>query len=137
MVRIGRWLIAFWVALAAWLSDQWLWTVPTLAGVFSCVQLTRMQRRLRKKGSHLAPDDPATLLLVLLALVSFLYLYVVYLVFQLSLWFDPDAGVERPSLGLLVGCGGLTLVAAFLVHLVRAMRTPKWTLTLWQWLLEE
>jgi|SRR6185295_10664201 len=138
MVRIGRWLLALWVAVAAWLSDQWLWTLPTLAGVLGSVRLTRMQRQLRKRGQRLDPEDPLTLLLMLLAIASFLYLYVVYLVFQLGAWFSPDAeDPVRPGWGLLVGCGALALMAVFLIHLLRALRSPKWMLTLWEWLLQE
>ena len=137
MIRIGRWLIAIWVALAAWLSDQWLWTLPTLAGVLGCVRLTQLQRHLRRRGTRLEPDEPLTLLLMLLALASFVYLYVVYLVFQLGSWFHPDDEPGRPGWGLLVGCIGLGVLAAFLVRMVRALRSPRWALTLWQWLLDE
>lgn len=137
MVRVGRWLTVFWIALAVWLSDQWLWTLPTLAGVLGSVRLTRLQRGRRTRGKPLDPDDPSTLLLILLALASFLYLYVVYLVFQLSVWFHPDGEPGRPDWGLLVGAAGLAILAVFLIHLARALRSPKWMLSLWEWLLEE
>ena len=136
MARVGRWLLVAWIAAAVWISDRWLWTLPTLAGVMASVRLSHLQRRAQR--GRLSPADPATWLIVALILASFLYLYLLCLVLHLTELLDPEA-MTSPSVAF-AAAGSLVLagvLAGILFALGRQRRTPEWFLRLWAWLVEE
>ena len=129
MSRLGRWLVAFWIALAVWLSDRWAWALPALIGVLLGVAIYRMQRSHHEKGlKGLPPFELGSLLI----LTGFLYLYVLFLMFHLA------RSSGEFSLGLLTGLAVLSLLLLGLaaVFLLK-VRVPRWLLRVWKRLLEE
>ena len=117
------------LAIAVWLSDRWMWVLPSLLGVLMGVAIVRIQRR-RRGGK--ATEHPASEWSVLIILTGFLYLYVFFLLCEAA----RSAG--RASPGLLVGFVALLavlagLIAAFLLK----VKIPRWLSKLWNRLLEE
>ena len=138
MSRWGRWLMGFWIALAIWMSDRWVWMLPALIGVVVGTIISRMQRKSPPKGGEgLPPFELGSLLI----LVSFVYLYLMFFVFQLRrtrelLWLEES--VEPPSRLLIVGVVGLSLVLFGLgAALIWKMKVPAQLSRLWERLLEE
>lgn len=136
MAPPSRRLIVFCLAVAVWLSDRWIWTLPALLGVTLGIMMTR-----RNPGG--APKHPglASELGSLLVLVSFVYLYLVFLVFQLRRVMELLAlqeTAEAPSPVLLLGMVVLTAVLLGLgAVLIFRMAIPGWLSRLWSRLLEE
>ena len=133
MSRLGRGLVWFWVAVSIWLSDRWAWTLPAVGGVIVGVALARIQRdHYTRRTKGLPPFELVSLLIILLTCTSFVYLYVVFLLF----------GGRRPEgaarLGLFLG---FLLIALLLVGAlalaVRKLRVPPWLSRVWDWLLAE
>ena len=131
-----RGMIGFCVAVAVWLSDRWIWTFPALFGVTLGLVMTR-----RGQGESSDQMGLASELGSLLVLVSFVYLYLVFLIFQLrrvtELVTFQDA-VDAPSPLLLLGMIVLTAVLLGLgAVLIFRMAIPGWLSRLWSRLLEE
>ena len=126
MSRLSRCLVGGSMAIAIWLSDRWLWTAPALVGVVLGVVMSRRQRPAHQTvgwGGGLG---------ALLVMASFLYLYVLFLIFEL--------GREgRPSLlGLLLGLVMLPLLLCGVGQaLIGKGRIPRWLSRVWEQLLEE
>ena len=136
MKPLRRWLLGFSIAVAVWLSDQWLWTVPGLIGVSVGVWLAN-----RRKEDEAAQEAPALALSSLLIIVSFLYLYVLFLVLQLRRTFELlalDEASGRPGLGLIAGFVFLSLLLLSLgAVLLFKLKVPRWVLRVWEQLLEQ
>ena len=125
----SRWLIGCLLAVAVWVSDRWVWALPSLLGVLMGVAIVRIHRRRRGRK---AADLPASEWSVLVILTGFLYLYVFFFLCEAA----RSAG--RMSVGLVLGLVGLLavltgLIAAFLLQ----VKIPRWLSKLWNRLLEE
>ena len=103
------------IAMAAWLSEQWLWTLPALIGVIIGVAISRAGRQ----GGPLAGH--ALTLGTILLVASFVYLYVLLLVFWLR---DPSVfpvkGIMASFVCVLFLLLGLGAMASF------GVRMPTW-----------
>jgi hypothetical protein len=133
MSRLGRLLVWFWIAVAVWISDRWAWTLPALGGVIAGVTLSRMQQKHREKGAKgLPPFEMSSLLIMLLISASFVYLYVMFLLFELG----REEG--HALVGLAVGFVIVSLIFLGLgTVVVLKLKVPGWLSRLWDWLLEE
>ena len=115
--------------MSVWLSDRWIWAVPGLAGAIVGVAISkRGQRNSQKHQGGL----PAGELGALLIIVSFVYLYLLILVFKLG-------RAERPSvatllLGLIVS---LLIVLGLAAVVVGKAKIPGWLSRIWDKLLAE
>ena len=131
-----RRVIGFCLAVAVWLSDRWVWTLPALLGVTLGILMTR-----QGQGEPSGQRKLASELGSLLVLVSFVYLYLVLLIFQLrrvmELFALQDA-VDAPSPLLFLGMIVLSTVLLGLgAILIFRMAIPGWLSRLWNQLLEE
>lgn len=133
MSRLGRGLVWCWVAVAIWLSDRWTWTLPAFGGVLAGVALTRIQQdHYTRRTKGLPPFELVSLLIILLTCTSFVYLYVVFLLF----------GGRRPEGAVRLGVFlGFLLIALLLVCAlalaVRKLKIPRQLSDIWKWLLAE
>ena len=129
MSRLGRWLVACWIALAVWLSDRWAWALPALIGVLVGVAISRMQRTHHTRGlKGLPPFELGSLLI----LTGFLYLYAIFLMLQLS------RSSGQLSVGLLAGLAVLSLLLLGLAAIfLLKVKVPRWLLRVWERLLQE
>ena len=128
MSRLGRVLIWFWIGVAIWFSERWAWTLPAVLGVMIGVWIARAQREHSRKGKQgLPPFEFGSLLII----VSFVYLYVFFLVFQLG-----DEG--HALFGLLLGLMALSLLLVGLGAVtILKRKVPRWVSNVWDRLLEE
>ena len=137
MSRRSPWLVALCIAVAVWLSDRWVWTLPALFGVVLGVGLSRAQHRLRQEGLMVSSVDFGFLLI----LVSFLYLYVTALLIQLCNAYELvalDADVERGGTHLIVGFVFLAVVfIGMVISCCTRVKVPGWLAQLWDRLIEE
>jgi uncharacterized BrkB/YihY/UPF0761 family membrane protein len=117
------------IGLGVWLSDRWTWMVPALVGVVVGVALYRIHRVSRARR---IPQLPPAELGSLLILTGFLYLYVVFLMLQLS------RATGQVSVGLVAG---LVVLSALLVGLAAVfllkVKVPRRLGRLWKRLLED
>ena len=128
MSRLGKFLVWFWIGVAVWFSERWAWVLPAMLGVVIGVWIAKAQRAHYRKGK---PGLPPFELGSLLIIVSFVYLYVSFLIFQF--------GEEGHSLfGLLLGFVALSLLLVGLSTMVILKRKlPRWMSNVWDRLLEE
>lgn len=132
MRRVHALVLACAIAMAAWLSDHWVLMLPGLLGVMVGIWYSR------QPVADPPSRGPLAGLSALLVLVSFVYLYVAFLILQVrllqQLW-ALEEPLGRPMLGLLVGSVGLTLVLAGLgAVLILKLTIPRGLLALWGWL---
>ena len=117
------------LAIAVWVSDRWVWALPSLLGVLMGVAIVRIHRRRRGRT---AADLPASEWSVLVILTGFLYLYVFFFLCEAA----RSAG--RMSVGLVLGLVGLLAVLAGLIAVfLLNVKIPRWLSKLWSRLLEE
>ena len=127
--RFSRWLVWGSLLMSVWLSDRWIWMIPGLAGAILGVAISKRGRKdFQKHHGGL----PAGELGALLIIGSFVYLYLLFLVFKL-------ARAERPSvatlfLGLIVS---LLMVLGSTAVVIGKAKIPGWLSRIWDKLLEE
>ena len=138
MSRLGRWLLGFWIAVAIWMSDRWVWTLPALIGVVVGTAISRAQSkhpRARDKALRLREIGP------LMVLTSFVYLYLAFIVFQLRRVHELlqlEEPIELPPVWLAVGMIALSITATVLgAMLISRTTVPRWLSRLWDRLLED
>jgi len=129
MTHLGRVLVVFWIAVAIWFSDRWVWPLPALIGVLIGVWISHAQRQhQRKRLSALPPFELGSLLMI----ASFVYLYVLFLLLGLGRSSGPK------GFGLIVGLVVLPLLLIGLIGAIAGkVQLPRWVLKLWDQLLEE
>ena len=138
MSRLSRWLVAFWIAVAIWMSDRWVWILPALIGVVVGTAISRAQsKHPRARDKALRPREMGSLMV----LTSFVYLYLAFIVFQVRRVHELlqlEEPIEPPPAWLLVGLMGLSFLAVGLgaVLLSRTI-IPRWLSRLWDRLLED
>ena len=126
MSRLGSLVLACWIGLAVWLSDQWAWLLPALIGVIVGLSLERAQRSPQRRSLGVPPSALGSLLI----LSSLAYLYVVFLIFVMG-------RESRSVLGLALGLLLLTLVLGLLIIRWWKGSVPSWVSRLWEALLKE
>lgn len=133
----SRWILAFCLAVAVWMSDRWMWTLPALLGVISGTLMSRPSRTPAANGH----DTSGSPLGALLVLVSFVYLYLTFLIFQIKRLHDLfalEGTADRPSVLFLIGVVALSLLLLGLGGiLLFRMKIPQWLSKMWEQLVEE
>ncbi len=119
-------VLACWIGLAIWISDQWAWLVPALIGVILGLSLERARRSQRRQPRGFPPSELGPLLI----LSSFAYLYVVFLIFVMG-------RESRSVLGLVLGILCLTLALGLMIIRWWKGTVPAWVSRVWEALLKE
>lgn len=133
MAHVNKWLTAFLIIVAVWLSDDAVWILPGLLGVTLGVALAGGARARNLQAGQ------AHSLASLLIFVGFLYVYMAFVLLQfrrtlemLALWERP----ERPVTALLIGSVVVSCLLAIVgAGLILRLPVPPWLRRAWRHLL--